>query len=71
MSDASLRRTQGSKKRIERLDSLVRKASAAASGLLCQSERVLVVYEEGSATLYYEADDSEDGIRRHKLPRAS
>lgn len=71
MSDASLRRTQASKKRPERLDTLVRKVSAAASGLLSQSERVLVVYEEGSATLYYEADDSEDGIRRHKLPRAS
>jgi hypothetical protein len=50
---------------------LVHQASATASGLLCQSERVLVVYDEGGATLYYEADDSEDGIRRRKLRRAS
>jgi len=71
MPDASVRRPHGNKKQPEQLNTLVRKASAAASGLLSQSERVLVVYEEGSATLYYEADDSEDGIRRHKLPRAS
>jgi hypothetical protein len=61
----------GSKKRPPRFDTLVRKASAAASGLLGQSERVLVVYDEGGATLYYESDDAEDGIGRHKLPGAS
>jgi len=47
------------------------KAEAAATGLLDRSERVLVVYDEGGATLYYESDDAEDGIGRHKLPRAS
>jgi hypothetical protein len=50
---------------------LVHKAAAAASGLLDQSERVLVVYDEGGATLYYESDDAEDGIGRCKLSRAS
>jgi hypothetical protein len=69
MADAS--RRVGNKKRSTRFDNLVRKATAAASGLLCKSERVLVVYDEGGATLYYESDDAEDGIRRRKLPPAS
>jgi regulator of RNase E activity RraB len=44
---------------------VVRKASAAANGLLERSERVLVVYEGGGATLYYEtSEDAEDDIRR-------
>ncbi len=70
MPSASVR-TGNMKKRSPRADTLVRKAAAAASGLLDQSERVLVVYDEGGATLYYESDDAEDGIGRHKLPRAS
>ena len=69
MTDASVR--SGSRKRSARLDTLVRKAASAASGLLCKSERVLVVYDEGGATLYYESDDAEDGIRRRKVSRAS
>lgn len=57
-----------SSRRPARLSTLVRKATATASGLLSQSERVLVVYEEGGATLYYEPnDDSEDGLRCRKL----
>ena len=44
---------------------VVRKASAAASGLLSRSERVLVVYEGGGATLYYEtSEDAEDDPSR-------
>ncbi|HEX8825192.1 MAG TPA: hypothetical protein VF794_35065 [Archangium sp.] len=70
MPSASVR-TSNTKKRPLRTDSLVRQAAAAATGLLDQSERVLVVYDEGGATLYYESDDAEDGIGRHKLPRAS
>lgn len=69
MPSASVR-TGNTKKRPARTDNLVRKAEAAATGLLDQSERVLVVYDEGGATLYYESDDAEDGIGRRKLPRA-
>ncbi len=70
MPSASVR-TGNTRKRPVRIDTLVREAAAAASGLLNQSERVLVVYDEGGATLYYESDDAEDGIGRRKLPRAS
>ena len=70
MPSASVR-TGNNKKRPMQPDTLVRKAEAAATGLLDRSERVLVVYDEGGATLYYESDDAEDGIGRHKLPRAS
>lgn len=59
------------KKRPVRPDTLVREAAAAATDLLDQSERVLVVYDEGGATLYYESDDAEDGICRCKLPGVS
>jgi hypothetical protein len=71
MPSASVRTGNNLKKRPVRSDSLVREAAAAATGLLGQSERVLVVYDEGGATLYYESDDAEDGIGRHTLPRAS
>lgn len=64
-------RTGNTKKSPARTEALVRKAAAAATGLLGRSERVLVVYDEGGATLYYESDDAEDGIGRHKLPGAS
>lgn len=70
MPSASVR-TGNTKKRPVQAETLVRKAAAAATGLLDQSERVLVVYDEGGATLYYESDDAEDGIGRHKLPHAS
>ena len=71
MPSASTRTGNTPKKSLARADALVRKAAAAATGLLGQSERVLVVYDEGGATLYYESDDAEDGIGRRKLPRAS
>ncbi|MBM7115817.1 hypothetical protein [Archangium primigenium] len=64
-------RTGNTKKRAPRGDTLIRKAEAAATGLLGHSERVLVVYDEGGATLYYESDDAEDGIGRRTLSRAS
>ena len=70
MPGASVR-TGNTKKRPLRADTLIRKAEAAATGLLGHSERVLVVYDEGGATLYYESDDAEDGIGRRTLPRAS
>ncbi|QRO01447.1 hypothetical protein JRI60_21715 [Archangium violaceum] len=70
MPSASVR-TGNTRKRPVKTDALVREAAAAATGLLDQSERVLVVYDEGGATLYYESDDAEDGIGRRKLSRAS
>jgi hypothetical protein len=70
MPGASVR-SSASKKRPFRADTLIRKAEAAATGLLGHSERVLVVYGEEGATLYYESDDAEDGIGRRTLPRAS
>jgi hypothetical protein len=71
MPSASTRTGNTVKKSPARTDTLVRKATAAATGLLGHSGRVLVVYDEGGATLYYESDDAEDGIGRQKLPRAS
>jgi hypothetical protein len=46
----------GSKQRSGAFDALVRKATEKASDLLEQSDRVLVVYEKGSASIYYEGD---------------
>ncbi|WP_164018749.1 hypothetical protein [Pyxidicoccus trucidator] len=46
----------GSKQRPAQFDALVRKATEKASDLLEQSDRVLVVYEKGSASIYYEGD---------------
>lgn len=34
---------------------LIRRASAAANNLLAKSERVLVVYGKGEASIYYDA----------------
>lgn len=62
-------RTGNTKKRHAQPDLLRHKAAAAATGLLDQSERVLVVYDEAGATLYYESDDAEDGIGRRTLSR--
>ena len=64
-------RTGPLKKPFGQSDALVNRATAAATGLLDQSERVLVVYDEAGATLYYESDDAQDGLGRRKLPRAS
>lgn len=64
-------RTGNTKKTPVQADALLHKAAAAATGLLDQSERVLVVYDEGGATLYYESDLAEDGIGRRKLSHAS
>ncbi|TSC25868.1 hypothetical protein [Corallococcus sp. Z5C101001] len=36
------------------LDTLVRKVTQTTSGLLEENDRVLVVYREGHASLYYE-----------------
>ena len=68
---SALSRPGNTKKRLVQPSALLHKAAAAATGLLEQSERVLVVYDEGGATLYYESDDAEDGIGRRKLPRVS
>lgn len=46
----------GNKQRLGEFDALVRKATEKASDLLEQSDRVLVVYEKGSASIYYEGD---------------
>lgn len=70
MPSASVR-TGSTKKRVARPDALVHKAGVAATGLLDHSERVLVVYDEAGATLYFESDDAEDGIGRRTLSRIS
>ena len=70
MPSASVR-TGNTKKQPVRSDRLIHQAEAEATGLLDRSERVLVVYDEGGATLYYESDDAEDGIGRRKLSRVS
>lgn len=46
----------GNKQRSGQFDALVRKATEKASDLLEQSDRVLVVYEKGGASIYYEGD---------------
>ena len=46
----------GSKERPGRFDVLVRKATEKVSDLLEESSRVLVVYEQGCASLYYERE---------------
>ncbi|MFY1825573.1 hypothetical protein ACN47A_06655 [Myxococcus fulvus] len=56
-----------SKQSSERFDTLVRKATEKASDLLEQSDRVLVVYEKGCASIYYEGD----GVRPLPATRAS
>lgn len=38
------------------MDALVRKVSETASGLLESNDRVLVVYEKETASIYYEAE---------------
>lgn len=48
----------GSKQHPGRFDVLVRKATEKASNLLEENDRVLVVYEKGCASLYYERDDA-------------
>lgn len=57
-----------SKQRSGQLDTLVRKATAKASGLLEQSDRVLVVYGKASASIYYEGESRETPA---PLPRVS
>ena len=44
----------GSKAGPAQLDTLVRKVTQKTSGLLEENDRVLVVYGEGHASLYYE-----------------
>ncbi|MFP2957385.1 hypothetical protein ACLEPN_06020 [Myxococcus sp. 1LA] len=46
----------GNKQRPGKFDVLVRKATEKASDLLEESDRVLVVYEKGCASLYYERE---------------
>lgn len=46
------------------LDTLVRKVAQKTSGLLEENDRVLVVYSEGRANLYYE-----DAPRPRAVPR--
>ncbi|AKQ65589.1 hypothetical protein A176_002501 [Myxococcus hansupus] len=48
----------GNKQRPGKFDVLVRKATEKASNLLEENDRVLVVYEKGCASLYYERDDA-------------
>ncbi len=55
-------------KRSSRFDTLVRKARETASDLLSQNDRVLVVYEKETASIYYEGEGSEPSP---SLPRAS
>ncbi|NTX01989.1 hypothetical protein HUA74_26845 [Myxococcus sp. CA051A] len=49
-------RASSSKQGSVKFDTLVRKATEKASDLLGQSDRVLVVYEKGCASIYYEGD---------------
>ncbi|RKG72462.1 hypothetical protein [Corallococcus terminator] len=46
----------GSKAGPAQLDALVRKVTQKTSGLLEENDRVLVVYREGHASLYYEGE---------------
>ncbi|NVJ04645.1 hypothetical protein HUW63_05215 [Myxococcus sp. AM001] len=46
----------GNKQRPGRFDVLVRKTTEKVSDLLEESDRVLVVYEQGCASLYYEQE---------------
>ncbi|GEL68394.1 hypothetical protein [Myxococcus virescens] len=46
----------GNKQRPGRFDVLVRKTTEKVSDLLEESDRVLVVYEQGCASLYYERE---------------
>ncbi len=60
---ASSKQSQSSAK----FDTLVRKATEKASDLLGQSDRVLVVYEKGCASIYYEGD----GVQPAPVARVS
>lgn len=51
-----------------KLDTLVRKVTETASGLLECNDRVLVVYGKETASIYYEAEGAEPVP---SLPRAS
>lgn len=51
-----------------KLDTLVRKVTETASGLLECNDRVLVVYGKETASIYYEAEGAEVPP---SLPRAS
>ncbi|MCP3103481.1 hypothetical protein LZ198_31820 [Myxococcus sp. K15C18031901] len=59
----------GNKQGSGRFDTLVRRATEKASDLLEQSGRVLVVYEKGSASIYYEGEGQEP--LRAPAPRVS
>jgi phenylpyruvate tautomerase PptA (4-oxalocrotonate tautomerase family) len=50
-----------------KLDTLVRKVTEAASGLLESNDRVLVVYGKETASIYYDAE----AVAAPTLPRAS
>ena len=56
-------------KRPCQFDTLVRKVAETTSGLLCQSDRVLVVYGKETASIYYEGDGETPAAP--SLPRAS
>ena len=71
MPHASPRTGHTPKKPSSPADALRHQAAAAATGLLDESERVLVVYDEGGATLYYESDTAQDGLGPRKLSRVS
>lgn len=51
-----------------KLDTLVRKVTETASGLLESNDRVLVVYGKETANIYYEGEGTEV---EPSLPRAS
>lgn len=67
---ASRKRAEGCAKAV----SLVEKVSETTSSLLSHADRVLVVYENQRASLYYEGDaaehDAAPGPRGGTLPRA-
>ncbi|WP_224360851.1 hypothetical protein [Hyalangium versicolor] len=51
-------------KRVATGDSLVRKVTETTSDLLAQSDRVLVVYDKETASIYYEGSESQPSLSR-------
>ena len=68
---ASRKRAEGCSKAV----SLVEKVSETTSSLLSHADRVLVVYENQAASLYYEGEAQQQAaaptLRAGTLPRAS
>ena len=51
-------------KRVAQGDSLVRKVTETTGDLLAQSDRVLVVYDKETASIYYEGSENRSSLSR-------